>query len=176
MEGGFQLTKVASTPWLRGGFFYGTGDSNPLDNQHNTFVQILPTPRVYARFPFYNLMDSKDQFVQIIDKPAKHLELRSDLHWLQLSSANDLWYQGGGAFDNKVFGYTGRPANGHSSFASLADVSADWQATSSLAVNLYYAHVWGKSVVEAIYPTDRNSQYGYVEMVYRWGLSQRGVK
>lgn len=176
VEGGFQLTKVRSSPWLRGGFFYGTGDGNPLDNQHNTFVQILPTPRVYARFPFYNLMDSKDQFVQIVDKPSKRIELRSDLHWLQLSSANDLWYQGGGAFDNKVFGYTGRPANGHSSFASLADVSADWQATSSLAVNVYYAHVWGKSVVEAIYPTGRDSQYGYIEMVYRWGISQSGVK
>jgi hypothetical protein len=172
VEGGFQWTKVTSTPWLRGGFFYSSGDGNPLDNRHNTFVQILPTPRVYARFPFYNLMDSKDQFVQLIDKPTQHMELRGDLHWLQLSSSNDLWYQGGGAFDNKVFGYTGRPGNGHSSFASLADVSADWQATSSLAVDFYYAHVWGKSVVGAIYPANRTSQYGYVEMVYRWGRSQ----
>ena len=173
VEGGFQLTKVISTPWLRGGFFYGTGDGNPLDNQHNTFLQVLPTPRIYARFPFYNLMNSKDQFVQLIDRPSKHIELRSDLHWLQLSSPNDLWYQGGGAFDNKVFGYTGRPANGHSSFASLADISADWQATSSLAVNFYYAHVWGKSVVRSIYPANRGAQYGYVEMVYRWGRQQK---
>lgn len=175
VEGGFQLTKLASSPWLRGGYFYGTGDGNPTDNQHNTFVQILPTPRVYARFPFYNLMDSKDQFVQIIDKLTKRIEVRGDLHWLQLSSANDLWYQGGGAFDNKVFGYTGRPANGHSSFASLADVSADWQATSALAVNVYYAHVWGKSVARAIYPADRNSQYGYLELVYRGGRPQRAA-
>jgi hypothetical protein len=175
VEGGYQFTKVASTPWVRGGFFYGTGDGNSSDNQHNTFVQILPTPRVYARFPFYNLMNSKDQFMQIIDKPSKRLELRSDLHWLQLNSANDLWYQGGGAFDNKVFGYTGRSAVGHSSFASLVDVSADWQATSSVALNFYYAHVWGKSVVGAIYPTNRNSQYGYVEMVYRWTRPQRSA-
>ena len=173
VEGGFQLTRIASTPWLRSGFFYGSGDGNPADNQHNTFTQILPTPRVYARFPFYNLMNSKDQFVQLIDKPSKHIELRSDLHWLQLSSPSDLWYQGGGAFDNKVFGFVGRPANSHSSFASLADISADWQATSSLAVNFYYAHVWGKSVVHAIYPTNRTAQYGYVEMVYRWGRQQR---
>jgi hypothetical protein len=40
--------------------------------------------------------------------------VRADLHWLQLTSKNDLWYQGGGAFDNKVFGYTGRPGNGSS--------------------------------------------------------------
>jgi hypothetical protein len=177
VEGGFQFTKVASMPWIRGGFFRGTGDNNPTDGEHNTFFQILPTPRVYARFPFYNLMNSKDQFVQIVDKPNKRVELRGDLHWLQFASNNDLWYQGGGAFDNKVFGYVGRPANGHSSFASLADLSADWQATHALGVNFYYAHVWGKSVVAAIYPTNRTAQYGYVEMVYRWGVPQRsGVK
>ena len=131
-EGGFKFTKVASSPWIRGGFFRATGDNNPLDGKHNTFFQLLPTPRGYARFPFYNLMNSKDQFVQLIDKPTKRLVLRSDLHWLQLTSGKDLWYQGGGAFDNKVFGYVGRPGNGHSNFASVADISADFQATNSL--------------------------------------------
>ena len=85
----------------------------------------------------------------------KSLAVRADLHWLQLTSNNDLWYQGGGAYDNKVFGYTGRPANGQSSFASVADISADWQVTKSVAANFYYAHVSGKSVVGKIYPDDR---------------------
>ena len=173
VEGGYRLTKVATTPWLRGGWFLGSGDNHPTDNQHNTFFQILPTPRVYARFPFYNLMDNKDQFVQIIDNPAKRLELRGDLHWLQLASSSDLWYLGGGAFDNKVFGYVGRPSNGHASFASLADISSDWQVTKTVSVNCYYAHAWGKSVIAAIYPVDRNAQYGYVELVYHWGIRQR---
>ena len=173
VEGGYQFTKVATAPWVRGGFFRGTGDNNPADNVHNTFFQILPTPRVQARFPFYDLMNSKDQFVQVIDKPTKRVELRGDLHWLQLTSSNDLWYQGGGAYDTKVFGYVGRPANGHSSFASMADLSADWQATHSLGVNFYYAHVWGKSAITAIYPANHIAQYGYVEMVYRWGVPQR---
>jgi Alginate export len=175
VEAGLKLTALASTPWLRGGFFYSTGDANATDNVHNTFFQVLPTPRIYARFPFYNLMNGKDQFVQVIDKPAKRVELRSDLHWLQLSSPNDLWYQGGGAYDNKVFGYTGRPANGHASLASLVDASMDWQATSSLALNLYYAHVWGKSVVGTIYPANRIAQYGYLELVYRFTRSQRAA-
>lgn len=173
IEGGYRFTKVATKPWIRGGFFRGTGDNNASDNEHNTFVQLLPTPRIYAQFPFYNLMNSKDQFVQLIDKPTKQITLRSDLHFLQLTSSNDLWYQGGGPYDNKVFGYVGRPANGHSSFASMADLSADWQATHTLGVNFYYAHVWGKSVVAAIYPVNRTAQYGYVELVYRWGVPQR---
>ncbi|MHB8304352.1 MAG: alginate export family protein [Acidobacteriaceae bacterium] len=173
VEGGYRLTKVATAPWLRGGWFLGSGDNHPTDNRHNTFFQVLPTPRIYARFPFYNLMDNKDRFIQLIDNPTKRVELRSDLHWLQLASKNDLWYLGGGAFDNKVFGYVGRPSNGSSSFATVADVSADWQATKTVALNFYYAHASGKNVISSIYPVDRNAQFGYVEMVYHWGVPQK---
>jgi hypothetical protein len=130
---------------------------------------------VYARIPFYNLMNNTDEFVQVMDKPIKKLTLRSDLHWLQLTSGKDLWYQGGGAYDNKVFGFTGRPGNGYSSFASYADISADWQIAKPVTVNFYYAHVWGKSVIGKIYPEDGDSQYGYVELVYRWDIAQRGA-
>ncbi|HEX3662867.1 MAG TPA: alginate export family protein [Acidobacteriaceae bacterium] len=173
LEGGYRLTPVRSMqwlgPWLRGGWWRGTGDNNPSDNRNTTFFQMLPTPRVYARLPFYNLMNTTDSFVQLIDDPAKKLELRSDLHWVDLSSAHDLWYLGGGAYDNKVFGFTGRPANGHTSLASVADISSDWQTTAHLAVNLYYGHGWGKRGVSAIYPTGSNLQFGYAELTWRWG-------
>ena len=176
VEGGLQLTTVPTTPWLCGGWFRSTGDNNPTDDQHNTFFQILPTPRVYAQFPFYNLMNNTDGFVQLIDKPTKKIGLRSDLHWLKLTSPNDLWYQGGGAYDNKVFGYTGRPANGQSSFASVLDASVDWQVAKPVTMTFYYAKSFGKSVIGAIYPTTKDAQYGYVEFVYRWGMPQRPVR
>jgi hypothetical protein len=173
VEGGYQLTHVPTSPWLRGGWFRSSGDSNATDRTHNTFFQMLPTSRIYARAPFFNLMNNTDEFVQLIDKPAKQIALRADLHWLSLTSSHDLWYLGGGAFDNKVFGFTGRPANGASSLASLADVSADWQTTKNLALNFYYSYAQGKRVAAAIYPSDRNLQYGYVELVYRWSLDQK---
>jgi hypothetical protein len=135
---------------------------------------MLPTPRVYARLPFYNLMNSTDEFVQLMDKPARRLALRSDLHWLQLTSAHDLWYQGGGAYDNKVFGFTGRPANGSTSFASVPDISADWQATKNIALSFYYGYAQGKTVAAAIYPSNHNMQYGFVELVYHWGVDRNG--
>ena len=172
LEAGYQLPKVPSTPWLRGGYFYGSGDSNPTDNRHETFFQILPTPWIYAHLPFYNLMNNKDAFAQIVDRPMKKLELRGDLHLLELSSAHDLWYSGGGAYDNKVFGYQGRPANGHASLGTVAEISSSWQATKNAAVNLYYGHVSGGNVPSKIYPEGSNAQFGYVELVYRWGKTQ----
>ena len=172
VEGGYRLTHVASKPWLRGGFLHTSGDVNATDGEHNTFFQVLPTPRIYARFPFYDMQNSNDQFVQVVDNPSKKLELRADLHFLQLASNADLWYQGGGAFDNKVFGYTGRPANLHKSFASVADISSDYALTPSLNLNLYYAHSYGKSAISAIYPTGPTGNYGYLELVYKWGIKQ----
>lgn len=174
VEGGYQMGRQPASPWVRGGWLRSSGDNNTTHGTHNTFFQILPTPRIYARLPFYDLMNNTDEFVQVIDKPVKPLALRADLHWLRLTSAHDLWYLGGGAFDNKVFGYTGRPANNASSLASLADVSADWQVTRNVALNFYYAYAQGKTVVAALYPSSRNMQYGYVEFVYRWGLDQKG--
>lgn len=173
VEGGYQLMHIPTNPWLRGGWFRSSGDNNATDGTHNTFFQMLPTPRVYARVPFFNLMNNTDEFVQLMDKPVKQVAVRADLHWLSLTSPHDLWYLGGGAFDNKVFGFTGRPANNATSLASLVDMSADWQATKNVALNFYYSYAQGKTVAAAIYPTDHNLQYGYVEFVYHWGLAQK---
>lgn len=173
VEGGYQFSRAPTVPWLRGGWFRSTGDKNATDGDHNTFFQVLPTPRIYARLPFYNLMNSTDEFVQFIDKPVKKVAIRADLHWLQLTSVHDLWYLGGGAFDNKVFGYVGRPSNNSHSLASLADISADWETTKNVDLNFYYAYAQGKTVVAAIYPSGRNMQYGYVELVYHWSLDRK---
>jgi hypothetical protein len=168
VEAGLRFDPVPTKPWLRGGYLRSTGDNNNTDGTHNTFFQVLPTPRVYARFPFFNMMNSKDEFVQLVDKPSSKIDLRSDLHFLQLTAPSDFWYQGGGAFDNKVFGYTGRPGNNHSSFASLFDISADYALTKQLSLNAYYAHAFGKTVIATIYTTHHDSNYGYFELVYKF--------
>lgn len=168
LEGGYRFGKQAAAPWFRGGWFRSTGDNNPADSTHNTFFQVLPTPRLYALTPFYNLMNNTDEFVQVIERPVKQLSLRSDLHWLQLTSSHDLWYSGGGAFDNKVFGFAAHPSGSATSLASVADLSADWQMSKNVNLNFYYGHVWGKTVIAATYPSNPNMQFGYVEFVYHW--------
>lgn len=168
LEGGYRFTSVTSKPWIRGGWFRSSGDDNPNDDRHSTFFQILATPRPYARFPFYNLMNNTDVFIQGIDTPAKALTLRSDVHWLSLTSSNDLWYHGGGAFDNKVFGYSGQPSGGHSRLSTVADLSANWKVTAHVGLNFYYAHASRGSVIQATFPAAHGAQFGFVELDYRW--------
>ncbi|AFL87519.1 hypothetical protein Terro_1209 [Terriglobus roseus DSM 18391] len=167
IEGGIRADTLPTKPWLRGGFLRTTGDNNNTDGVHNTFFQVLPTPRNYARDPFFNMMNSKDEFIQLIDKPSPRLDIRTDLHFLQLTAPTDFWYQGGGAFDNKVFGYVARPGNGHGSFASLYDISLDYAVTRQATLTGYFAHVFGKTVVHTIYPVQGDSNFGYLELLYK---------
>jgi hypothetical protein len=176
IEGGLRLNSVATRPWLRGGMLRTTGDNDNTDGVHNTFFSVLPTPRVYARFPFFDSMNSKDEFVQLIDKPSAKVDVRSDLHFLQITAPGDFWYSGGGAYDNKVFGYTGRPGNNHGSFASLADVSVDYAIAKQVSITAYYGKAFGRSVVSAIYPVDKNAQYGYFELNYKLAKALTKVK
>jgi hypothetical protein len=150
-------------PWFRAGYSYGSGDSNPSDGRHATFFQVLPTPRPYARFPFYNMMNNEDVFASSMFRLPRSFVLRSEIHALRLASPQDLWYAGGGAFQPHSFGYTGRTTGGNRSLANVWDVSMDVPLGHGFALTTYYAHAWGKSVVENIYPAGTNAQFGYVE-------------
>ena len=169
LEAGLQPLLLKNLkPWIRFGVHHGSGDSNPADNVHGTFFQVLPTPRIYARFPFYNLMNNQDAFAELILRPHTRLTLRSDFHWLRLAHAADLWYQGGGAYQPWTFGFSGRPSNGNRWLARLFDVSSDWQVNAHISAGIYFAHAQGGQVVESIYPQGKNANYGFLELTYKF--------
>jgi hypothetical protein len=162
-EAGWQPPVKWLKPWVSAGYSYGSGDGNPNDSRHGTFFQDLPTPRQYARFPFYNMMNNEDLYGSLNLRPISKLAFRSEIHTLRLASGSDSWYSGGGAFQPKTFGYTGRPSNGHRGLANVWDLSADYQITPSLGTTLYYGHAWGKGVISAIYPKEANGQLIFLE-------------
>jgi Alginate export len=169
VEGGFQ-PRIATRirPWLRTGYFYSSGDGNPNDDVHGTFFAILPTPRVYARFPFFNEMNNRDLFGELMLRPRKDLTFRSDVHGLWLANSNDLWYSGGGAFQPWTFGYSGRPSHGQTGLATLYDISADYQWTRAVALGLYFGYAHGGEVVALTFPGNSNAKFGYLEVNYHF--------
>jgi hypothetical protein len=150
-------------PWFNAGYSFGSGDSNSTDNIHGTFFQIMPTPRPYDRFPFYNMMNNEDFYGSAAFRLPHALAVRSELHALRLASAKDLWYGGGGAFQGNTFGYTGRPSGGARSLANVWDASLDVPLRYGFSVTMYYAYAWGKSVIANSFPGGPNGQFGYVE-------------
>ncbi len=167
-EFGWQPPVQTLKPWLSAGYSYGSGDGNSSDSVHGTFFQVLPTPRLYARMPFYNMENNEDFYGSLNLKPHSKLAIRSELHALRLANRNDLWYLGGGAFQPHTFGYTGRPSGGHQSLANVWDLSGDYQVTRDFSVGLYYAYAWGKAVIASIYPKDPNGQFAFIETNLRF--------
>ena len=162
-ETGWQPVIRLLNPWFRVGYSFGSGDSNPADGRHGTFFQVLPTPRPYARFPFYNMMNNEDFFASSMFRLPHSLVFRSELHALRLADANDLWYSGGGAFQPHTFGYTGRVTGGNRSLANVWDLSMDVPLRYGFGLTTYYAHAWGKGAVASIYRSGTSAQFGYVE-------------
>ncbi|HWP41839.1 MAG TPA: alginate export family protein, partial [Blastocatellia bacterium] len=169
-EGGYKFG-VRTSPWVRAGYFRGTGDGDPADGDHNTFFQVLPTPRIYARFPFYNLMNVEDVFVQLRLKPHDRVSLRGDIHHLRLSNPQDLWYVGGGAFQDQTFGYVGRPGGGRRGLGTVFDLSADISVTQTTVLTFYASGVHGGGVQQFIYPeggTNPVARFMYFELAQRF--------
>lgn len=155
-------------PWVRIGHYYGSGDNDPNDGKHGTFFQVLPTPRPFARIPFYDMVNNEDFFANLILRPHKAWSVRGEFHALRLANRNDLWYLGGGAYQPWTFGYVGRNAAGARSLGNQWDVSLDWNVNAHVNFNAYYAFVDGKAVMQRIYPKGDNAQYGYLELNYRF--------
>ena len=163
-EFGWQPPVGHLAPWISAGYSYGSGDSNPNDNKHSTFSQLLPTPRVYARFPFYDMQNNKDLYATLNLHPHRQVSLRTEVHGLSLAAPNDLWYLGGGPFQRQTFGYVGRSSGGQSKLANVWDLSVDYKIAPRFGVTFYYARAWGSDVIRQIYPNGPNGQFGYVEI------------
>jgi hypothetical protein len=161
-------------PWFRGGYFRSAGDGDPSDGRHGTFFQMLPTPRIYARTPFFNLMNSEDAFGQLRLKPHAKVNLRFDAHRLRLSDSKDLWYAGGGAFQKRTFGFLGRPSNNKKDLGWLYDFSADVTFSARTAMTFYLGGIRGGAVQAAVYPQGLGgganplARYFYVELTQKF--------
>jgi hypothetical protein len=170
VEGGVQPA-LPLKPWLRAGFSQGSGDDSPgttVGGKHSTFFQMLPTPRIYARTPFYNMMNNRDLFSSLILRPAKGTSVRTEVHKLSLTESGDLWYAGGGAFNKSVFGYQGRPSGGKKNLATLADIGADRAFGPLLNLGAYFGMVFGSDVVRSLHPAGEDGKFLYLELTRRF--------
>ncbi len=169
LEAGWQPKALPKLkPWLMGGVTRTGGDNDPTDNRHGSYFQMLPTPRPYARIPFYNMMNNQDIYGILALRPHKAVTLRSEFHSLSLSNRNDLWYVGGGAFQPWSFGFIGRNTSKAKSLANQWDTSIDWTVNKNWSITGFYAYVDGKAAMRAIYPNDQNAQFAYIELNYKF--------
>ena len=164
VEAGYRWMDIWSRPWLRAGINSGSGDPDPNDREHQTFFQLLPSTWLYAQFPFYNMMNNRDVFVQALFAPSSTVTLRVDFHWLSVDQPQDLVYGGAGATNNHVFGYTGLPTGGFGNLAYTAHMLLSVQPVDHITVRAFYGHAFGLGILDQQF-TDNQGNYGFVETV-----------
>jgi len=169
LEAGYQFPLGHLNPWVRVGYLRATGDDDPADGTHGTFFQTVTTVRLYAQFPFYNMMNSSDLFGQLILRPVPgKLSIRSDLHLLRLTEAADLWYVGSGVTQRtRAFGYGGRPSGGSTDLGKLLDASVTWDPHPRVSIYGYLGHAFGGDVIRSIYQ-DSGGDFAYLETTLRF--------
>lgn len=168
LEAGYQLPDAFAKPWIRVGIDRSSGDGDRGDGHHGTFFQLIPTARSYAKFPFFNLMNNQDVFLQGIFKPCKGATAGMSGHWLRATESADLWYAGGGATSNSLFGYSGIRANGRHELGYLTDLELSytfdkaqtWDKT--VTIYGYFGHAFGEGIVSSNF-RGNDADYGYIE-------------
>lgn len=163
VEAGWQPRGLPWRPWVRLGLFASSGDGDPSDDTHGTFFQTLATPRLYARFPFYNLTNVRDHSASVSVRPSPRLTLRADVRALDLGNAADGWYQGSGPFDRATFGIAFRPSAAERSLGTLLDISADLQLSRRWSLAAYGSVARAGPVIGDL----SDGRFGFLEIEYR---------
>jgi hypothetical protein len=169
-ELGYQSSKTVWRPWLRAGFFRASGDADPTDTSHGTFFPVMPTVRKYSLSTVYSLMNLDDVFVQAFFSPSPKVNVRVDLHRLDLATAQDRWYSGSGATQTTGtnFGYAGRRSNGATALGTMLEGSADRAMSRRWSVNGYLGVMKAGDVVRGTFAGDWLT-FAYVESVVQFG-------
>lgn len=169
-EIGYQFTKVPWKPWFRTGYFVGSGDSNPGDGDHETFFQMAPGTRKYQLYPYYDLENNRDFFVELITKPTKKLTSRMDYHIVQLDESADRWYMGTGPTQKsgQISGYIPRPCGGHEALSQEISVMLSYALNPQCNLVAFYDHVWGEGVVKHVYEDNNEADYFSLQIQYKF--------
>lgn len=170
LETGAQWMEAAMKPWLRIGYFRGSGDDDATDGTHGTFFQLIPGTRKYQLFPYYDLQNNESFYAHLILAPAKNLKLRLDYALNRMTEQADLWYMGTGATQEcgNIFGYIGRPTGGNNSLSQEASLMIHYQHSASLSLNAFIAHAWGGDVIDTVYPEDADADLFTLEMAVQF--------
>lgn len=155
-EVGHRWTQAPITPWIRAGYLFASGDSDPDDGRHGTFFQMLPSSRKYALSSVYAQMNLHDVFVQVLAEPGR-VKTRLDLHRVSLASGADLWYYGSGATAStgRFFGFAGRATDRARSLGTVLEGAAEVPITRYWSLNGYVGTMWGGSAVRRLFAGTR---------------------
>ena len=169
VEGGYTFTKEDWQPRLAAGFDFASGDGNPNDKDHNTFVNLYPTNhKFYGAMDFCSWQNMLDPYIKASITPVKELSLALSYNAFWLATTSDFFYQVTQA-PRTGGGYGIHPQNG-----SFAGQEVDFIATYAVkhfgSLQAGYAHFFrGDYVEESLTATgSKDADWFYVQAVFNF--------
>jgi hypothetical protein len=147
VEGGYTFAKVELKPRFALGFDYASGDNNPNDNKHSTFVNLYPTNhKFYGAMDFLSWQNVLDPYLKATITPAKGLSIALTYNLFWLATTSDFFYQANQAA-RTTGGYGLRPQN-DSFVGHELDLVATYKPKPFLQLQAGYGHFFTGSYVD----------------------------
>jgi hypothetical protein len=153
--------------WLRGGAGYFSGDANPGDGKHQSWVPQTYAPRLLFRTPVVTESNLQDFYAMAI-KRNKRETIRLEAHAFRVDKPADRWYIGGPVFQSGgAFGLNGKPTAGMRDIGSAVDISYDVTLNQRDTLNVYAGYVHGRAVAATSY-SGRSAFLGFVQITRKF--------
>lgn len=148
-SGGYTWKESALTPYLGAEYSYASGDSNPNDGEHNTFVHLYPTGHLFYGFAdFASLQNLHNIRLRSAINPTARLKLMLEGHLKWLDSVDDNFYnvaglpRGGVVYQGAAARGTGYGINpdAGSFVGTEIDLVAQWRMNKFTTIEAAYCH------------------------------------
>ena len=153
-NGGYTFADAWGQPRLALEYCYGSGDSNPTDDKHETFENLFPTNhKFYGYMDFFSLQNIHDIRAIIQIKPTPRWSIALEAHAFWLADTSDNLYNVGGAPRG---GITPTPGNnyginpGYDSYVgSEIDIVAGYALTRYAQIEAGYGHFFTGDYIDS---------------------------
>jgi hypothetical protein len=162
IEGGYTFAETDFKPRLGLGFDYASGDGNPADREHNTFVNLYPTNhKFYGAMDLLSWQNLLDPYLKATVTPLKGLSLTVTYNAFWLASTSDFFYQVNQA-PRSTGGYGIHPQNG--SFAGHElDLVATYQPAAFIQLQAGFGHFFTGRYVEDTFRNPHDANWVYLQ-------------
>lgn len=148
--GGYTFATTAAQPRIGLEYNFASGDNNPTDAQHNTFVNLFPTNhKFYGYMDFFSLQNVHNPRLSLSVNPAKSLSVRLDYHAFWLATTGDFFYQVNQ--QPRTTGGYGINQNAGSFVGQEVDLVATYSYKTIGALEAGYGHFFTGSYVDATF-------------------------
>lgn len=157
---GYNWLDAAWKPRLWAEYNFGSGDSDPTDDDIETFQNLFPTNhKFYGYMDLFSWQNIHNPMVSVRIFPLKDVALQFDYHAFWLASTDDVAYRANGLTPLRPLTPAAMAADNY--VGSEIDFTATWNVNKNLSVQAGYSHFFAGAYLADTGPSD-DADFGYV--------------